>query len=113
MKGNGFKIPSSAFTCFNIRGATPYSLPKGKIGALWCGVQIPKNANPGIYEGKINILPEEMKKNKIRIRLDVKDTMLEDKGDSEPWRHSHLRWLDSKIAQNSEIIAPFTPLRVD
>ena len=113
LKGNGFKIPSSAFTCFNIRGATPYSLPKGKIGALWCGVQIPKNANPGIYEGKINILPEEMKKNKIRIRLDVKDTMLEDKGDSEPWRHSHLRWLDSKIAQNSEIIAPFTPLRVD
>ena len=38
--------------------------------------------------------------------------LLADAGDSEPWRHSRLRWLDSTIADDDEPVAPFTPLAV-
>lgn len=113
LKIPGFKIPSSAFNCFNTEREDPYSLDKGRIGALWCGVQIPKNAKPGKYEGKVTILPEEMGKSRVQIQLNVTDIELEDKGDSEPWRHSHLRWLDSDIAQNKETVEPFPPLHVE
>jgi len=113
LSGPGFKIPSTAFTCFNTSGKDRYSVDKGKVGALWCGVQIPKDANPGRYVGKISINSEESEKKHVIIHLEVNDEVIGDKGDSEPWRHSHLRWLDSKIGQDNKTVEPFPPLQVE
>ena len=38
--------------------------------------------------------------------------MLEDCGDGEPWRHSRLRWLDSRIGIDDNVTAPYTPVAV-
>jgi hypothetical protein len=48
----------------------------------------------------------------VALRLEVDKTVLTDAGDSQPWRHSRLRWLDSTIAADDQPTAPFTPLVV-
>ena len=113
-------IPASALHCFNTGGIDSAgkefkkkcSVEKGKIQALWCGVQIPADAKPGKYEGQVTVVPKGMEPGKIKIVLNVGKEMLKDAGDSEPWRHSRLRWLDSMIAFDDTVVAPFTPMSV-
>ena len=39
--------------------------------------------------------------------------VLEDAGDSEPWKHSRLRWLNSLTAMDDEVADPFSPMEVE
>jgi len=114
-------IPASASTCFNTGGIDWMgksfdkicSVEKGKIQALWCGVQIPEDVPPGEYSGEVTISAEGLDTNQVRIALQVTDEILEDAGDSNPWKHSRLRWLDSMIALDDGIVPPFSPMNVD
>ena len=115
------RLPASAWRCFNTGGvdwtgqafSKPCSVPQGKIQALWCGVAVPQAAVPGRYQGVITITPEGLETTDIKCILHVGQAVLSDAGDSEPWRHARLRWLDSTIAMDDEVVAPFTPLEVD
>jgi hypothetical protein len=114
-------IPASASRCFNTGGidwtgktfvkACPVA--KGKIQALWCGVQIPKNIPPGEYKGEVTVAPAGMESSQVMVLLQVTEEILEDAGDSDPRRHSRLRWLDSTLALDDGIVQPFTPLKLD
>ena len=114
-------IPASASRCINTGGvdwtgktfvkACP--VEQGKIQALWCGVQIPKDLTPGEYKGEVTITPARLKSSHVMILLQVGEETLEDAGDSDPWRHSRLRWLDSTLALDDGIVPPFTPLKLD
>jgi len=116
----GVSIPASALRCFNTGGVDwngePFkkvcAVDKGKIQALWCGVQIPEDCRPGIFEGTVSIVPKEIPERHIKIFLKVKSEVIPDAGDGEPGRLSRLRWLDSRIAFDDEIVAPFTALVV-
>jgi len=118
---NGARIPASAWRCFNTGGTDWVGRPltkicsvaQGKIQALWCGVAVPEAAVPGRYQGRITVTPEGMKSTDIAYTLHVDHEILADAGDSEPWRHSRLRWLDSRIAIDDEVVTPFTPLEVN
>ena len=115
---SGSTIPASALRCLNTGGinwngeeldkACP--VEKGNIQPLWCGVQVPLNARPGQYEGLVTIRPAGMKESRIKLILDVGNEVLKDAGDNEVWRHSRLRWLDSRIAFDEDVVSPFTPL---
>ncbi len=117
----GRPIPASAVRCFNTSGIDccggPFektvSVQQGTVGALWFGVQIPADAEPGAYRGRDEMHPAGEPGKRVVLRLEVGDESLEDAGDSEPWRHSRLRWLDSTIAQDDELTSPFTPLVVN
>ena len=87
-------------------------MEKGKVGALWFGVQAPTDAEPGLYEGTIRVGQRGEPGKQIALLLEVNNKLLADGGDGEPWRHSRLRWLDSTIADDDELVAPFTPLVV-
>ncbi len=112
-------ISSSLFQSFNTEGINwdgkffdkICSVALGKVQALWCGVQIPVGTSPGLYRGKVFIKPKNMKESSIRLAFRVTDTVLEDAGDSELWKHSRLRWLNSKLAFDDEIVPPFTPVK--
>jgi len=88
------------------------SVKKGKVQALWCGFQVPKKANPGLYKGKVTVSPRGLKDTSVELEIKVKDQMIKDYGDDEPWRHSRLRWLNSKIALDHDIVFPYLPLKV-
>jgi hypothetical protein len=115
------QIPASAMRCFN-KGGTNWdgrkfektcAVEKGKIQPLWCGIEISPDTPPGKYQGHVTVTPTGLKPGKIEIVLNIKGEILHDSGDSQPWRHSRLRWLDSTIAADDEIVAPFTPLRLE
>lgn len=119
--GAGPTIPASAIRCFNTGGIDcggkplkkTVSIEKGKVGVLWFGVQVPPDAKPGRYEGAVQVGPAGELGKRVALRLEVVDEVLKDAGDSEPWRHSRLRWLDSTIAQDDGPVAPFTPLAIE
>lgn len=115
---NGNEIPAQAFTCFNTEGVDPYgkkfekklNISKGFVQPLWFGIDIPKNQSPGIYKGTITIAGDKGVSKKVPVELTVSGSDLADRGDSEPWRHSRLRWLNSTLGISDEPIKPYTPV---
>lgn len=111
-------IPPSAFTCFNLGGidwtgrefTRDVSVEAGKVQALWCGVQIPAEVEPGEYRGEITVSARGVENQKVEIHLDISEETIEAAGDNEPWRLSRLRWLNSTIAEDDEVVVPYTPI---
>ncbi len=114
-------IAASAMTCFNKGGVNwdgtsfKKSLPveRGKIQALWCGIQVPRDARPGVFSGTVTVAPKGLPETILAVELRVTADVLEDAGDGDPSRMSRLRWLDSTLAQDDGIVPPYTPLGID
>ena len=117
---SGEIIPSTAMTCFNQEGTnwdgTPLlfdvSVPEGDVQTLWCGVQVPENAAPGDYQGKVTMTAKNVERQTMNVLIHVENKVLADKGDSELWRLARLRWLNSTIAQDSLPIEPYQAMRL-
>ena len=113
-------IPAAALRCFNLRGTNwlgqpiqkTVNVPKGKVQALWLGVQVPLGTKPATYRGKITVRPGNAPASTVRFALAVSASLLPDAGDGELWRQSRLRWLDSTIGLDDEVFAPYTPVTV-
>ena len=118
VKSGKESIPAERLTCFNKTGinwdgqAFSKNIPvdKGKIQPLWFGVDIPDDISPGKYYGTITIQPDNLPEQSVEIELSIKKEFLKDRGDSDPWRHSRLRWLNSQLAVDHDYVEPFTPL---
>lgn len=118
--GSSQIIKSSEFTCFNLGGTgwdgQPFekelNIERGKIQPLWCGIQIPKDIIPGDYEGFVEVSAQNTPTRRIGLKIKITDEVLADAGDSELWRLSRLRWLNSLLAVDDEVVQPFTPLEV-
>ena len=115
----GDVIPVSAFRCFNLGGTDwlgrpmkkTFEVGQGKVRPLWIGVQVPPQAS-GDYRGTILVQPEGAPESAVNLRLSVSGPVLADAGDSELWRLSRLRWLDSTLGIDDDVIPPYTPLEV-
>lgn len=111
-------IPEINLTCFNTRGVDPYGIaftkkpdiPQGRVQALWIGADIPENQLSGIYTGYITITGKNISEKKISVALEVTDQVISDRGDSEPWRHSRLRWLNSSAGSDGSPVPPYVPV---
>lgn len=114
----GESIPSSAFTCFNTEGTDvkgkvfdkQCDVPKNKVQGLWIGTQVPEQLHAGTYVGTIMVSSANAETKRIACTLTVEDRIIIDHGDNEPWRHSRLRWLNSQIGFDDEVVAPYTAL---
>ncbi|MBD3413678.1 MAG: DUF5107 domain-containing protein, partial [Candidatus Aminicenantes bacterium] len=113
-------IPASEFTSFHTEGINwrgdffdkVVSVKKGEIQTLWCGFQVPEKAEPGWYRGEVKVSPTGAQSTPVGLEIKVRDQMIEDSGDHEPWRHSRLRWLNSTIALDSGIVSPYLPVQI-
>ncbi|MGL4942213.1 MAG: glycoside hydrolase domain-containing protein [Thermoguttaceae bacterium] len=113
-------IPASEATCFNTGGTNwdgkPISftvnVPQGRVQPLWCGIQIPRNAQEGVYKGKAMLTAETGEKATVDIEIHVEAKILEDKGDGDLWRHARLRWLNSTIGIDNKPTAPYETMNV-
>lgn len=118
--GGRGSIPAAALRCINTGGINwdgstfkkTVAVKKGQVQALWCGVQIPKDAAPGQYRGQVSVTPTGMPAQSINLAITVGPDHIPDSGDDEPWRQSRLRWLDSQLAVDDDIVRPFSPIRV-
>ncbi|SFS45882.1 glycoside hydrolase domain-containing protein [Paenibacillus sp. BC26] len=113
-------ITAEAMTCFHTEGADyvgrPFhkqvSVAEGAVQSLWVGVMIPIQAADGIYTGEWTVSAgSEVKR--IQLSLHVSGLPLEDGGDGELWKLSRLRHLNSQIALDDEVTAPFVPVSVE
>ena len=119
-KKTGESIPASAFTCFNTGGVDvtgtvfekDCSVPKGKVQALWIGAMVPEQLAAGTYEGTVTVSAEGVETKTVNLTLNVTENVIANHGDNEPWRHSRLRWLNSQIGFDDEVIAPYIPLEI-
>jgi hypothetical protein len=116
----GGVISAAALNCVNVAGrdwtgrrfVRTVVVPLGKVQPLWLGVQVPARAAPGEYRGVVTIAPNGLPPTRVELTLTVSSHAIAASGDDEPWRHSRLRWLDSTLAQDDEIVAPYTPVTV-
>ena len=119
-RGDGRSIAGFAVRCINTGGVNwdgisfrkTVAVKKGKVQALWFGVQIPEDLPPGKYRGQVTVLPSGLPPQSVAVVLSVNPEAIADSGDNEPWRHSRLRWLDSKLAFDDGIVRPFTAVQV-
>ena len=115
LEGKKSVIPVSAMTCFNTGGTGPYgqhfekkvNIGKGSVQPLWIGIDIPADIPGGLYTGTIVVKPGNSESRKIELSLKVSEKVLSDRGDSEPWRHSRLRWLNSTLGIDDKPTKPF------
>ena len=114
-------IPSTAITCFNVEGVDPYgkaftkdlNVEKGNVQALWFGIDIPNGQKPGIYKGTITVTDGVGGVGIVPISIHISGQPLADRGDSEPWKHSRLRWLNSTLGIADTPTIPYTAMAVD
>ncbi len=113
-------IPSTAASCLNTGGVDwngstfrkSVHVEMGKVQALWCGFRIPRNTDPGLYNGLVTVTPKGQPAASVKLELTVLDKVLADGGDGDPYRMTRLRWLNSKLAMDDEIVPPFTPMKI-
>ncbi len=119
--GDAGTIPGSNFTCINLSGTDwlgrdmrpRVSVPAGKVQALWCGVQVPKDAAPDTYRGEVVISADGVRDQAVPIALSVRDEVLDDGGAGDLGSMARLAWLNSTIGLDEEVADPYTPLAVD
>lgn len=109
-------------TCFNQEGVNwdgnpltfTVNVPKDKVQALWCGIQIPENAKPGFYKGVVTLTADGISPRSIPVQIEVVEEILADKGgDGDLWRHARLRWLNSRIGEDNLPVYPYKPMTID
>ena len=107
-------IPVEAMTCFNTGGSDylghpfvkPLGVAKERVQPLWIGVQVPNDAPPSDYRGSVTVAANGVPASAVQVSLAVNDKLLADAGDSDLWRQSRLRWLNSRIAIDDEVFGP-------
>ncbi len=89
------------------------AISNGQVQAMWCDIDVPQNAKPGVYKGKAVVSAKNLPPTTIEINLTVNNQLLTDGGINEPWKQTRLKWLNSSLAQENTVIAPYTALQVD
>ncbi|MFN8581000.1 MAG: DUF6067 family protein [Gemmatimonadaceae bacterium] len=113
-------IPASAVVSFNTGGidwaGRPFTrtvhVDRGRVQPLWFGLQVPRNVTPGDYVSDATISAADVKPQKVRLVIHVTADTVPNAGDDEPARLSRLRWLNSQLAADDSIVAPFTTMTV-
>ena len=116
----GAVIFADKITCPNLAGTDWLGRPiskrvdvaEGRVQPLWIGVQVPPDA-AGAYEGAFTVTPVGMAPQTVKLSLRIEGERLADGGVSDLWRMSRLKWLDSTLGLDDDVVPPFTPLRVD
>lgn len=119
LTGTGPAIAAANLRCFNLGGVDFLGQPfnkalrveQGKLQALWIGVDVPKSA-AGDYKGKVTVKDAASRASQtVELKLTVAGKVLDDHGDSDSWRLSRLRWLDSNIGLDDNVVTrPFLPI---
>lgn len=88
----------------------------GNVQALWMGVMIPADTVVSLYRGVVTVsatFGEGKAYNlSVPLSLDVSLETVDQHGDTEGWRASRVRWLDSTLGIDDELVHPFTPMVV-
>jgi len=97
----------------NIPIKNKVDLPAGKVQALWCIVNVPVDALNGIYTGAATVKAKGGEVKKITLSITVSNNISFNHGVNDPQKMTRLAWLNSDLAQQNDVIAPYTPLQAE
>ena len=117
---DGSVIPAKAMTCFNLGGidmagkpfTTRVDVAAGGVQPLWFGLDIPRDARPGIYRGSILVDAAGVALKQVPIEIAVGQGEAITHGDNDPFKLTRLRWLNSTLAQDDTLVKPLTAIEV-
>ena len=121
LKGSAGVISKDKMTCFNLSGidweghsfTKKVGVKKGKVQPLWCGIDLPIDVAAGTYHGQVEVIANDGSSKKfVSIALEVKNEILENRGDNDPWNFSRLRWFNSTIGLDDKPVQPYLPVKV-
>jgi hypothetical protein len=98
--------------------------PRDAVLPIWIGLQIPEQARPGVYQGKVHFrepyLPSSVGDDhppfaeELDFSIKVEGPPLKESGTHDAWRLARLKWLDSNIGHSdTQVTKPFTPIKVN
>jgi hypothetical protein len=113
------RIGADQFSSFDTHGVNwrgkefdrRVAVAAGNIQALWCGLLVPDSAAAGEYHGTATVSAAGHQVI-LPIHLTVTPRSIANHGDDDPWRLSRLRWLDSRLALDTGLVKPYTPVAV-
>ncbi len=113
-------LGAAAMRCLNAGGVDwmgrkftkTISVAQGTVLPLWIGIQVPSAAS-GCFEGEVCLRVRDCETAVVRWKLRVSGSRLDDGGVSDLWRLSRLKWLDSTLGIDKEVVAPFEPVSVE
>lgn len=119
--GKGHAIPPSAMSCLNTDGTrydgtsfkNTVNIAKGDMQALWCLVNISPKTPAGNYNGTVTVKAGNAAATTIKVSLQVKPQLAVKGGVNNPQLQTRLTWLNSTLAQQNDVIKPYTPLQVN
>lgn len=117
---DGARIPASALTCFNLAGidyaGRPFTdrldVAQGRVQPLWMGLDIPADAKPGVYRGMLTVAAAGARAQQVPLAITVGAAEAVAHGDDDPSKLTRLRWLNSTLAQDDNLVKPFTAVTV-
>jgi len=120
-KNDGQKIFASSIRCFNLGGndwlgkafTKEVNIEKGHVQALWIGIDIKKDAIPGVYTGTVTVSAGGVEKRMVNIRINIIDKIIENKGYNDLFRMARLNWLDSKTGLDDSVFKPYIPVELN
>lgn len=112
-------IPARYISCINTNGIDykggvllkQVHVPKGAIQPMWCAVDVPSQTTPGVYTGTATVRTDQSGSQAIELTLVVSNKMVKDAA-ADPEKQTRLKWLNSTMAQENTVIAPYTALQV-
>lgn len=126
VRGTDSGGPINAGHCINTEGTDRLGRPmrralkiaKGSIQALFTVLPIPVDAAGTTVEASITVTAAGQEPRTVRVSLDIlplehADPEIVAGGFGDPRYLRRLAWLDSTVAQDREIVAPFTPVTLD
>ena len=116
---SGQQISAKKISCINTDGIAydanvfknKVDVSKGKVQAMWCGIDIPSSTIPGVYIGKATVYVGGSSK-EISLQIHVTEGIAKNGGTDKAENMARLQWLNSTLAQENTVIAPYTPLIV-
>ena len=116
----GHTISKALISCLNTEGIAydgrmlkkQVNLAQNQVQALWCLLTVPVAAKAGIYTGTVTVSSANVAAQTIQINLTIAAKVSTENGINEPWKQTRLAWLNSTLAQENTVIAPYTPLQV-
>ena len=84
----------------------------GAVQAMWCGIDVPMTAAPGLYTGTAKVSADGVLPVTIVLGITVRRDSVLAGGANEPEKMTRLSWLNSTRGQTNDVIAPYTPITV-
>jgi hypothetical protein len=115
----GKTIAAKNISCINTDGvkydgtvfSNTVNVSKGKVQAMWCGIDVPESTVAGEYFGEV-LVSSGGATQTVALHLVVKEGVTHNGGIDQPEKMARLKWLNSTMAQENTVIAPYTPLEV-